>query len=475
MIVPQAKQGYIVQMVRTLFFVLCLGFGCRSAEDTGALDDTGPAEDTGLPTDTWPPYAETPSWYSEDPCYATGGAWADISGDGRLDWVTSCGNDMAQGPVQVYEVNTKGQLPVLATWASETSAYYGHLATGDVDGDGWEDVVVSVFLGEDRFSSPGTVHLYRNLGGVLETQPSWTSEERFFSFSLALGDIDNDGDLDLSVATGESYYNEPSPDRLYENINGAFSSESIWVSNEATHSFDTAFVDVDMDGWLDLAFAREGSPHSVYFNDGGQLDDIAGWTSDGQDSGGNTLDFGDMNNDGWPDLLISDNGQHGGRASSSVYCGPALNRCWENIDYEEGYPSANAFVDADGDGDLDIALGGWWETVRLYENSDGAVENTPSFVSEPTPVAETITFHDIDGSAEVEITFEGEGPLLAIPFGCRVTATTPTDAAIGHRYITAANTTSIEGKCMWSGSPDLTLTDWANGDGNTVYANLGPN
>ena len=171
MIVPQAKQGYIVPMVRTLFFVLCLAFGCRSAEDTGAFDDTGPAEDTGLPTYTWPPYAETPSWYSEDPCYATGGAWADISGDGRLDWVTSCGNDMAQGPVQVYEVNTKGQLPVLATWTSETSAYYGHLATGDVDGDGWEDVVVSVFLGEDRFSSPGTVHLYRNLGGALETQP----------------------------------------------------------------------------------------------------------------------------------------------------------------------------------------------------------------------------------------------------------------------------------------------------------------
>ena len=117
---------------------------------------------------------------------------------------------------------------------------------------------------------------------------------------------------------------------------------------------DTAFVDVDLDGWLDLAFARDGAPHSVYFNDGGVLDSHAGWTSPGDDAGGNTLDFGDMNHDGWPDLLISDNGQHGGRASSSVYCGPSLERCWENEDFEEGYPSAAAFADPDGDGDLDV-------------------------------------------------------------------------------------------------------------------------
>ena len=458
-------------MARSILWVLCLGLGCHSADDDTSLGlDT---EDTGDHTGTtWPPYASSPDWRSEDPCYATGGTWADISGDGRPDWVTACGNDMQQGPLHVYEVDSEGQLPSAASWTSTHNAYHGHLASGDVDRDGWVDIVVSVFLGQERFESPGTVQLYRNLGGVLEEEPSWESSETFFSFSLALGDVDNDGDLDLGVATGESYYNEPSPDRLFENSGGSFSDHAIWESVDEAHSFDTAFVDVDLDGWLDLAFARDGAPHSVYFNDGGVLDSHAGWTSPGDDAGGNTLDFGDMNHDGWPDLLISDNGQHGGRASSSVYCGPSLERCWENEDFEEGYPSAAAFADPDGDGDLDIALGGWWETVRLYENDGETVETTPSFVSDEKPVAEAISFHDIDGDAEVEVFFEGDGPLLALPPGCRVISTEPDDAIVGDRYLSASSAETLSGHCLWSSAPDLALTDWTPSDGDTVYLHL---
>ena len=49
------------------------------------------------------PLIAPPSWRSTDNDYATGGALLDVDGDGFLDLVTACGNDMARQPVRVYK------------------------------------------------------------------------------------------------------------------------------------------------------------------------------------------------------------------------------------------------------------------------------------------------------------------------------------------------------------------------------------
>jgi hypothetical protein len=434
--------------------------------------DTG---DSQPPAGAWPPYEGAPAWESSDSGYGTGGAWADIDGDGALDLVIAYGNDMEAGPLAVHYAQD-GALGERADWTSAGEAYHGHVAVGDVDGDGWTDVVTALFIGPVGFDQPGGVALYLNQGGSLPEDPSWQVADSFYCFSVALGDIDNDGDLDLAAATGEPYYHDPEPDLLFLNQGGWFDDTPAWQSDDPSHSMDVAFLDADADGALDLAFARQDTPHALYFNQGSGLDaslpfTLPGWEAEGSGFEGNTVDFGDVDGDGWLDLAISDNIQLGGPGTVSVYQGPDLARIWESAD-EPAYQSAVALADLDADGDLDLAAGAWWGGLRLYRNQ-GGLESEPGFVSDSElPVMEVFAFHDLDGAATSELTVSGPGPLLTLPRPCQVLSTSVA-GAVGDGWFSAPTSSEIEVVCSTSTEPDLLITDWNRGRGNTLYTHRG--
>jgi len=82
------------------------------------------------------------------------------------------------------------------------------------------------------------------------------------SYSLALGDVDGDGDLDAIVA------NASQPEDVYLNAgSGVFVPHPISPTLGAGSSFDVALGDVDGDGDLDAILAKDG-PQAVYLNDG---------------------------------------------------------------------------------------------------------------------------------------------------------------------------------------------------------------
>ncbi|MCP4806168.1 MAG: VCBS repeat-containing protein [Proteobacteria bacterium] len=429
---------------------------------------TDPVADSGRRVDTDSGVVEptfdlprSPTWESLDEGVATGLGVSDWDADGDVDVVVSYGNDIRPGPIAVYE-NDEG-LPEQPTWTSSKTAFYGHLSIGDVDGDGLDDVAVSRFLGPDRFDTPGGVEVHRNVGGALE--PLWASEEAFFTFSCALGDMDLDGDLDLAVAVGEHYHNDPDHSLVYENDGtGAFTL--VWTTEAPRHSFDVAWVDLDGDLDLDLAFANAGTPHTVYENLGGSLATEPSWEAPGEAFEGNSLDFGDLDGDGLPDLAITDNTQKTGDGLARAYCGPDLEVCWTSDDGER-YQSAISLEDVDVDGDLDVALGSWGQSslgdsVRVYSNDSGVIQSTSGYKSSTSTVIEAFAWADLDGSHDQTQTLSGHR-LIEVPGRIvRVTG-----GVAGDRVATGPGALEVE--YLLPAPRDLVVTNWDEEHGNHVY------
>jgi hypothetical protein len=345
------------------------------------------------------PFNLQPDWVSADLSgVATGGAWADINNDGWLDLVVANGNDIERQKLAVYLNNGSGSLPLTPSWESADIDYHGHLDVGDINKDGFIDVVVSVYIGAAGFSQKGKIKMYLNNNGILSSTPSWTSADDFYTFSCALGDADGDGDLDLAAAGGESYYNRSEKNRIYYNNNGVLSSLPGWMSLSAGYAYDVEWADIDNDGDLDLIFAEEKGPNKLFLNYGDSIGTVPVWQSADPSLYANSLFIKDVNNDFYLDLAVSDNNQLGGSGKFKIYLNNngilSTTPYWTSA--FSGYGSGITLGDIDNDGDNDLITGGWWQPCRIYLNSGGTFPQTPNWTSTSSSVVEAIFLGDLD-------------------------------------------------------------------------------
>jgi len=366
------------------------------------------------------PYPPAPDWLSaENDLYGTGCDFGDIDGDGWPDLAVSNGNDIVEAPNLVY-LNEFGALPVAAGWVSDDARYSGHCELADLDSDGYPELMVTTYITSNW--GLGSVQVYRNLGGTLETTPSWVSPATFNSFRAGFGDPDGDGDLDLAVATGEAYNGRYQANLIFFNEGGQLATTPGWTSADEDAAYDIEFVDVDRDGDQDLAVLTSGDPAKIYFNEDGVLQTTPGWTSSRLDNG-NTFDFDDLDGDGDPDLVVAYNSQLGGSGRTVIYWndGGTLRTepDWE-ADFV-GYGSAVVACDVDADGLTDLVGGSWWGPVRIYLNRGAGVFPTvPDYVSAAIyeSVVENLAFADLDRADEQPrtATFAAvDGPAFRLP------------------------------------------------------------
>jgi uncharacterized membrane protein YraQ (UPF0718 family) len=187
---------------------------------------------------------------------------------------------------------------------SQPFSEFGGIASGDVNNDGWADVVVS---------SQSGAYLYANVNGNFEQQeidiPGLHDQ---FVANVALVDIDNDGWLDLVYST---YRNGT---YLVYNNQGVFSVENqVQLPNQkdAWVSAAVGFGDLDEDGRLDIVLGnwtlgsalsrqnigRTTSRNVVLMNrsSGFEMSELAG--PDGETL---TVLLSDWNDDGHLDLIV---------------------------------------------------------------------------------------------------------------------------------------------------------------------------
>ncbi len=442
------------------------------------------------------PFPLTPSWSSTDVSnYSTGCAWADINRDGWLDLVVANGNDMARQRVVVYYNTGTGTLPTAPNWQSSDIDYHGHLSTGDVNGDGYPDVAVSVYIGATGFSQKGRVKLYLNNNGTLSSAPSWISRDSLYTFSCAFGDADGDGDLDLAVACGESYNNRSEQNRIYFNTAGRLDSLPRWKSREAGFSYDVTWADVDNDGDLDLVFANERGPNRLYMNSGDSIGTAAWWSSADGALNANSLFVGDVNNDGFLDLAVSDNNQLGGTGRFKLYRnqGGRLDSIPFWTSAFSGYGSGINLADIDNDGDRDLLTGGWWNPLRIYTNASGSFTATPQWTSSTNSVVEAIVCGDYDNDGLDTLNFQflsdGQRKLYYLPRApvqrlLRLAWNGDPDSVAPYCYdlengwisfkLPAGQGTAIDIRAVVSRDLDFAVSNWDPSIGNYVFRNTSP-
>ena len=328
-----------------------------------------------------------------------------------------------QGAVFVYYGGTNGPSTVPAAtrygWADGAKFGTSVAGAGDVNGDGYGDLIVGApEHSEGGIAGRGLVEAFYGSSTGLTILPAWYSygdqaDENFGCSVAGAGDVNGDGFCDVVV--GSRRYDDINADEgralLFEGRRGGLAQQASWettgVEASANWGFSVAGAgDVNGDGYSDVIVGAPGAGlgngmaivfHGAstglgatysWFKTGGQLSSYFG---DSVDSAG------DVNNDGFSDVIIGapgyDNGQSNeGRAY--VYYGSTggiqNTGSWvKESDNEDAYfgDSVSGAGDLNSDGYADVIVGAMYYTsggeargaAFTYHGSEAGLNSVPSW------------------------------------------------------------------------------------------------
>ena len=358
--------------------------------------------------------ATTPTFAAKQD-FATGGspisvAFGDVNGDGRLDLAVS-NFDSATVSVLLNITAAGATTPTFAAkqdFTTGTSPF--SVAFGDVNGDGRLDLAVANI-------GSNTVSVLLNTTTPIAVPASFATQQTFGTglnpYSVAVGDVNGDGRLDLAVAN----YNSDTVSVLLNTTAAGATTPSFAAKQDFATGYaplSVAFGDVNGDGRLDLAVANKFSDTvSVLLNTttaGATTPTFATQQDFATGSSPYSVAFGDVNGDGRLDLAVANNGMNNVSVLlNTTAAGAATPTFAAKQDFATGTgPISVAFGDVNGDGRLDLAVANQGsDTVSVLLNTTAAGAATPTFAAQQTFATgggpSSVAFGDVNGDGRLDL------------------------------------------------------------------------
>jgi hypothetical protein len=159
----------------------------------------------------------------------------------------------------VYKNNGNGTFTDVTEITGITTNYFTWGAEwGDYNNDGYLDLYLANYT--------GLCQLYKNNGNgtFTDVAPTMGVNDGGQAYSCGWADIDNDGDLDLYIAKGQTYM-----DKMYRNDGTVFTDISATIGmGDLRHSSCVSWGDYNNDGFLDMYLNNNGSENRLYKNSG---------------------------------------------------------------------------------------------------------------------------------------------------------------------------------------------------------------
>jgi hypothetical protein len=391
---------------------------------------------------------------------------ADFNRDGATDIVLIGGGALGakERPVdaktRLYINDGKGKFTDKTDEWNLTSNGYGMgLAIGDYDNDGWTDLFLTSYDGDNR--------LLKNTGAGFEdvTEKSSIKSGGKWATSAGFFDYDADGDLDLFIVryvdfnpadAQKTFHNRtlvyPTPilykavaDQLWRNDGkGKFTdvSKQTGIDSAPGKGLALAIGDIDLDGDQDIYVANDTDSNYLWLNEKGTFKNIsslsgAAYSEVGKEQGNMGADFSDIDANGLPDIAVTTFQDEATAIYSQTE--PLL---FSDVSDSVGVGQTSRarlkfgldFFDADNDGDEDLIVANghiednieqnsnsvtFAQTNSLYENLGGKftdISNNAGNALADKQVSRGVATADFDADGDLDFIISNNGGTAQIAF-----------------------------------------------------------
>ncbi len=312
--------------------------------------------------------------------------FGDIDADGDLDLLVGI-----WGPRnRIYLNDGTGKFADASHWMPANPDRTTDIVLVDIDGDGDLDLVTTNF--SQVSGARDRVYVNDGTGRFSDVSATHLPLHRYPSASVAAGDVDGDGDVDLLIASASL----TSPqNRLYLNDGtGRFANATIsQFPVDRNICYDVAVCDLDGDNDLDVVWA--GTYTKVYWNDGAGVFSVTAPTVISSSASSSIVAAEDVDGDGDVDLIFG--------LTPYLNNGNGTFTLGRQIPKVSGGISGLALGDIDGDADPDLICSSHSGRNRLYRNEGGGVFSDAKMPRAPWGSASGIATGDIDGDGDQDV------------------------------------------------------------------------